>query len=73
MEFEEALKFLKEGKAITNYNWNGKGMFVYKVDGKDTGGYRNLPYLMMKNANDELVPWLISHMDIFSNKWEVLE
>ncbi len=28
-----------------------------------------LPYLMMCNAKGEFVPWLISQMDVFSDKW----
>jgi hypothetical protein len=73
MDFPTALKECLTGKAIRNCNWNGKGMFVFKVEEKDNGEYKKLPFLMMKNANDELVPWLISPMDVFSNMWEVLE
>ena len=32
-----------------------------------------LPYLMMRNAKDEFVPWVISNMDVFSDRWAVIE
>ena len=32
-----------------------------------------LPYLMMKNAKGEFVPWVISNMDVFSDRWAVIE
>lgn len=31
------------------------------------------PYLMMKNAKAEFVPWLISNMDVFSTCWKIVE
>lgn len=31
------------------------------------------PYIMMQNAHGDLVPWLASQMDLFSDGWEVVE
>lgn len=33
MNFGEALQALKEGKQVQRTGWNGKGMFVYLVEG----------------------------------------
>ena len=33
MDFSEALRLLKLGKRVSRSGWNGKGMFVYLVEG----------------------------------------
>lgn len=89
MNFPEALQACLNGKRITNLNWNGKNMYVFKMGGSrvPNSGYvlglysgvrydkqvTLLPYLVMCNAKGEFVPWLISNMDVFSDGWEVLE
>lgn len=37
MDFSEALKELKAGKAVTNCNWNGKGMYIVMMPGYPDG------------------------------------
>lgn len=34
---------------------------------------RFLPYIMMKTADDTLVPWIASQSDILANDWGVIE
>lgn len=34
MKFGEAIELLKEGKRLTRRGWNGKGMYVYLVEGR---------------------------------------
>jgi hypothetical protein len=41
MQFEDALKLIKEGKRVTNTNWNGKGMYVFMMAGYPFGVYAN--------------------------------
>lgn len=31
-----------------------------------------LPYLIMKTADDKIVPWLASQTDVLANDWEIL-
>lgn len=86
MEFEEALRALKDGMIVTNENWNGKDMCIFMQKGYPDGVPANantaealgiekctevrvLPYIMMKNAKGDLVPWTPSQMDIFSDGW----
>lgn len=51
MEFEEALKALKEGKEVTNDNWNGnkiEGKQMYlRVQKPDGNSMNTEPYIMM--------------------------
>lgn len=70
MDFSEALKELKQGRKVTNGNWNGKGMYL-EVQNPDKNSKMKHPYIYMKNALDELVPWTPSQLDLFSENWKV--
>ena len=35
MDFGEAIKALKEGKRVARTGWNGKGMFLYLINGSE--------------------------------------
>ena len=71
MEFEEALELIKEGKTVTNENWNGKGMCL-KAQYPDENSLMTLPYIYMVNAKGENIPWLASQQDMFSDGWELV-
>ncbi|HZK71043.1 MAG TPA: MW1434 family type I TA system toxin [Clostridia bacterium] len=81
MDFPDALKkCIYDGKRITNENWNGKGMLVYSMDQKtiqcpDSKEKQMvlLPYLMLRDVNGDFSPWTISHLDVYSTKWKVIE
>ena len=73
MNFPDALTECLNGKRIRNKAWNGKNMYVYAVEGRTYKKVKTLPYLMMFNAKEEFVPWLISQMDVFSKDWVVVE
>ena len=70
MFIEEILSALRNGKRATNDNWNGKGMYIYAVSGVD---FEMLPFLVIRNANGNHIPWTISQQDIFSDGWRILE
>lgn len=84
MKFSEALEFAKQGHRISREGWNGKGMFVFMVNGdaikqavheaygdptKD--GYDVRDFLMMFTAQSDLVPWVASQSDILADDWEL--
>lgn len=87
MDFSEALRAAKSGQAIARAGWNGKGMFVYHVQGnsypatspvaKERFGEDALvlygPYLAIKTATGtgEVVPWLPSQSDILAGDWDL--
>ena len=73
MDFPTALKLCLEGKRITNLKWNGKGMYVYAVEGRTYKNTKCAPYLMMYNAQKEYVPWVPSTGDIFSSQLPAIE
>ena len=76
MSFEQALHAVKNGANIQRHGWNGKGMWVFyvppetaQVPQKFGGCYPVQAFLMMKTADDTIVPWLISQSDVLANDW----
>lgn len=68
MNFETALTLLKNGQLIFRAGWNGKGMWL-KIQKPDSKSLMSLPYIYMKTAGGELVPWVASHSDLLSTDW----
>ena len=86
MTFGEAIEALKNGKRVTRKGWNGKGMFLYLINGSEFqnalkygyGEYEHEPTITssiaMKTAqNTIVVGWLASQTDILAEDWCVLE
>jgi hypothetical protein len=83
--FEFALAAIKDGKRVMRSGWNGKGMFIYLVNGSKFEVTRDplnkfyevgttveyLPHIDMKTADGKHVPWLASQTDILANDWEI--
>lgn len=75
-DFGEALLQLQSGGRVARSGWNGKGMYlayvsewtgvtnaVPELDGK------HLPFIAMKTAQGDLVPWLASQTDVLAEDW----
>lgn len=87
MNFSEALDKLKMGERMTRVGWNGKGMFVYLVEGSEfdvnrpplLGIYPEghhivyRPHLDMKYADGTCGVWLASQSDILAEDWVYAE
>lgn len=81
--FSEALVGIKEGKKATRFGWNGRGMYVYLVNGSKFTVNRPplseiLPegtevtyraHIDMRTANGEFVPWIASQSDLIEEDW----
>ena len=73
-DFGWALQELKNGRRVQREGWNGKGMFLFYVptwtytDGKQDN-YPNLPFIAMKTATNQVVPWLASQTDMLAEDW----
>lgn len=80
--FSVALDALKEGKTVAREGWNGKGMYLFLVNGSGITEAINDMYgdperkamlvlnaIYMKTADDKLVPWLASQTDLLSEDW----
>jgi hypothetical protein len=86
MNFSEALEQIKLGKLLTRTGWNGKGMFVFLVNGSEFKVNRApllgifpegtdivyRPHIDMKYADGSIGVWLISMGDAIAEDWEEL-
>jgi hypothetical protein len=70
MDFGKAIELLKKDYRVTRLGWNGKGMFLDLVTPIDEG---HLPYIIMKTADDKIVPWLASQSDVLAEDWIGIE
>jgi hypothetical protein len=71
MTFGEAIAALKEGKRVSRTGWNGKGMWL-ELQVPDAHSKMTLPYVYMKTAQDDLVPWLASQTDVLAEDWGIV-
>lgn len=79
MNFGYALETLKMGRFVAREGWNGKGMFItliqpenWKLDNiaeKKLVGDRQLPWIGMRTAQAEFVPWVASQTDLLATDW----
>lgn len=83
MNFSEALELIKAGHRLARSGWNGKGMFIFLVDGSRFKV--NRPPLLgmypegteidyhahvdMRTADGQIVPWLCSQTDMLADDW----
>lgn len=76
MTFGHAIDMLKSGHRVARKGWNGKGMWLQLQPGgesnlPDGGFYEALPFIVMKTADDKIVPWLASQTDILAEDWRL--
>jgi hypothetical protein len=67
-DFGWALDQLRSGHRVCRSGWNGKGMWI-ELQRPDEGSKMTLPYIFMKTADDQLVPWLASQSDMLADDW----
>lgn len=87
MTFGEALQELKQGNKVQRTGWNGKGVFLFLVPGSTF--IVNRPPLLgiypegteinyhshvdMKTADNKVVPWLCSQIDMLAEDWVIVD
>lgn len=71
MNFGDAISALKGGKRVSRSGWNGKGMWL-ELQVPDAHSKMTLPYIYMKTAQDDLVPWLASQTDVLAEDWGIV-
>jgi len=83
MNFSDALLSLESGHKLTRKGWNGKGMWVRKIDLYTDKQFQVkeidpcegtiMPTLALKSANNELIfGWRPTTPDMFANDWELV-
>lgn len=87
LDFSEALAGLKAGLLLARAGWNGKGMFIYLVEGSAFNVNRRpllgifpegtpiqyRAHIDMRTADGSCVPWLASQTDLLADDWMVVE
>lgn len=87
LSFGLAIEALKMGHRVSRTGWNGKGMFLFLVNGSRFKV--NRPPLLgiylegteidyhahidMKTAQGYVVPWLASQADMLADDWQLVE
>lgn len=66
--FGWALRMLKSGLKVSREGWNGKGMWL-ALQTPDANSKMQRPYIYIKTAQDQLVPWVASHGDLLATDW----
>lgn len=67
----QAVKEMQDGKKVARYGWNGKDMYV-KLQVPDSGSKMTKPYVYMRTAQGDLIPWLCSQSDLLAIDWDVV-
>lgn len=71
MNFGQALEQLKNGNQVYRQGWNGKGMYL-ELQVPDEHSKMTLPYIWMKTACNNKVPWLASQTDLLADDWHYI-
>lgn len=86
LSFGDAIEYLKRGFKVARKGWNGKGMFLFLVQGSrfkvnrppllgiyEEGTEINYhAHIDMKTADNQVVPWLASQTDMLADDWEIV-
>ena len=66
----EAVKELRLRNRVQRAGWNGKDMYL-ELQLPEGGSKMTLPYVYMKTAQGDFVPWLCSQTDLLATDWQV--
>lgn len=78
MDFSQALDSLKDSWRVRRAGWNGKGMWIELISDWEitahfhgaVADFEHAPFIVMKTADNTIVPWLASQTDILAEDWE---
>lgn len=72
MDFSTALAAIKAGSRITREGWNATGQWA-ALQVPDEHSKMQRPYMYLKTANDELVPWVPTQSDLMADDWRLFD
>jgi hypothetical protein len=64
-------KYRQHNLRFRRTGWNGKDMYI-TLQCPDENSKMTQPYIYMKTADDNLVPWVASQTDLLAEDWEQL-
>lgn len=68
MTFGDAIRNMQAGQRVARTGWNGKDMWI-ALQVPDEHSKMTKPYIYMRTAQGDLIPWLASQADMLSNDW----
>ena len=68
IQFEEALKAMKDGKSIRLSQW--KEDVYISIQTPDNNSKMTAPYMYVTSRNGK-APWIPTQIEIMSNQWEI--
>lgn len=71
MNIGQAVEALRNGERVTRSGWNGISMWL-ELQVPDAHSKMTLPYVYMRTAQSDLVPWLCSQTDLLANDWQIV-
>lgn len=72
MDIGEAIEAMRDTAAVRREGWNGKGRWL-KLQIPDGNSKMTQPYVYMKTAQNDLIPWLCSQADLLASDWQLVE
>ena len=76
-----AVKQMWNGERVARAGWNGRGMWLALVtdwtfnvlipEPDNSANGKSLPFIMMRTAQVDFVPWLASQTDILATDWTI--
>lgn len=69
--FGHALEALQSGQRATRAGWNGGGQWL-ELQRPNRYSKMTKPYIFIKTAQGDLVPWLASQTDLLARDWAVI-
>jgi hypothetical protein len=92
LSFGLAIEALKKGLKVARSGWNGKGMWLELIKGKEVQIHGHgfspknefdhdwkervpsfAPWIGMKTADNQFVPWLASQTDVLADDWQIID
>ena len=65
-----AIVEIQNGNRVCRSGWNGKNMYI-ELQIPDEHSKMTLPYVYMKTAQGDLIPWLCSQTDLLAHDWKI--
>ena len=72
MGIGQAVTELGKGNRVTREGWNAKNMWL-ALQTPDQNSKMTLPYVYMKTAQGDLIPWTCSQADLLAGDWALVE
>ena len=71
-KFSGVMQAIERGHKLTRRGWSDPGQYI-QLQRPDENSVMSLPYIFIKTAQGDFVPWVASQTDLLADDWEVVE